>query len=359
MGVRQSPFATTRMFSLSMESMFGNRKDPSNIFGWTHIKLNLPGNSNYNPADPWVSKRTADNKIPPEAFTFVDGIRITGRTEKVCDQATREVASSSNYLGEQEAARKRRATARNADAWIGAIFRSDKNTIGILTSQEKWDRAKVIVGKWKNYLEVEVAMLNCKELKKDRGFMVHMSMVYPALVPYLKGMHLSLEMWRPDRYSQGWKLSKNDWARLQMHFIEKGIDPLELPSDITEAPEYVKRALRLKQDMYALSELLKDEHPPLRVIRSKTLKALGVAFADASGLGRGSSTMGNRKNPSIRYMKTPHLSVQSSNFREFHNLVETLEKEHASGNLDNLEMFVCTDNEVTERAFYKGNSKSP
>ena len=270
----------------------------------------------------------------------------------------RKVASSFNYLDEQEAARKRRPPDRNAGAWVGAIFRSDQNTIGILTSQEKWDRAKAIVTKWSKYLEVEVAMLNRKELEKDRGFLVHISMVYLALVPYLKGVHLSLETWRPDRDSQGWKLPKNDWARLQVHYVDKGIDPSELPSDVSDAPDYVKRAPRLKQDLQALSELLKDNQPPLRVIRSKTLKALGVAFVDTSGLGQGSSSIGNTKTPSIRYAKT-QLSERSSNLREFQNLVETLEKEHASGNLENLEIFGCTDNEVTERAFYKGNSKSP
>ena len=69
--------------------------------------------------------------------------------------------------------------------------------------------------------------------------------------------------------------------------------------------------------------------------------------------------MGNNSLPSVRYRKTPHLSEDSSNFREFQNQIETLELEHDSGNLDNLEVFVCTDNEVTEQAFYKGNSKSP
>lgn len=47
------------------------------------------------------------------------------------------------------------------------------------------------------------AILDRKELEKDRGFLVHLSMVYPTLVPYLKGFHLTLESWRPDRDAQG------------------------------------------------------------------------------------------------------------------------------------------------------------
>ena len=225
MGVRQSPFATTRMFSLSLELIFGNPRDPNNIFGWHKIELNLPGHANYNPSEPWVSKRTISGELAPDAFTFVDDIRIAGRTEEICDLATRKVASSANYLGEQEAARKRRPTARNAGAWVGTIFRSDKETIGILASQEKWDRGKAIIEQWLTHLIVEMAMLNRKELECDRGFMVHLSQVYPALVPYLKGIHLTLEMWRLNRDSHGWKLPRNDWARLQTHFMDKGIDP--------------------------------------------------------------------------------------------------------------------------------------
>ena len=56
-------------------------------------------------------------------------------------------------------------------------------------------------------------------------------MVYPTFMPYLKGVHLTLEIWRPNRDPQGWNLPKNDWARLQVHFMEQGIDPSALPND--------------------------------------------------------------------------------------------------------------------------------
>lgn len=201
--------------------------------------------------------------------------------------------------------------------------------------------------------------MNRKDLEKDRGFLVHLSMVYPSLTPYLKGIHLTLEMWRPDRDPQGWKLPRNDWARLQAHMVEKGFDVDAMPPSYKDASELVKRAPRLEKDIEALEALLKDDHPPVRVVRSKTRKALGVSFVDASGRGKGSSTIGTTNRISTFFAKEMTHSNESSNFREFNNLVETLEKEYATGNLENLEVFICTDNEVTEKAFYKGTSKSP
>ena len=358
MGLRQSPYATTRLFAIGMEAIFGNRLDKNNVFSWEYIKLNLPGSQDYSPAEPWVSKRTSNGKIPPDAFTFVDDIRTVGRSEKICDNATRRVGSSLNYLGEQEASRKRRPSSQRSGAWIGAIFRADENNIGILTSQEKWDKTKHIVQKWRTRLEDRDFLLDRKELERDREFLVPLSMVYPSFSPYLKGLHLTLEMWRPDRDEGGWKLPRNDWARLQVHLIEEGIDVDALGTEYSDAPEIVTRAPRLVQDLDALYILTNDPKPPLRIVRSKLLKALGVSFVDASGQGKGGSTMPSLHPVSIRFAKDPGNAGESSNFRELNNLVEILEEEHLNGNLNNIEVFICTDNVVAERAFYKGSSKS-
>ena len=49
---------------------------------------------------------------------------------------------------------------------------------------------------------------------------------------------------------------------------------------------------------------------------------------------------------------------ESSNWREFTNVVEYLEKRGAAGHLDKSEVFMFTDNSTTEAAFWKGNSHS-
>ena len=121
-----------------------------------------------------------------------------------------------NHLGEQDASRKRRGCSTKSGAWIGALFRADKNSIGIVTSQDKWDKAKRIIDKWIPLVSFNSAV-DRKDMERDRGFLVHLSMIYPCLTPYLKGFHLSLESWRPDRDQHGWKLPVNDWIRLKQY----------------------------------------------------------------------------------------------------------------------------------------------
>ena len=224
MGVRQSPYATTRMCAIGLECIKGNRLDRNNVWAWEYIDLNLPGMAKYDPSQPWVSKRTTNGSLAPDTYVFVDDGRQTGPTEGLCDRATRSVASEGNFLGEQDASRKRRKSSQTSGAWIGAIYRASKDTIGVLSSQEKWDKAKGLVDKWLNQA-ANATELNRKELERDRGFMVHIAMIYPSLVPYLKGFHLALETWRPDHDQDGWKLPANEWIRIQTHFYERGEDP--------------------------------------------------------------------------------------------------------------------------------------
>ena len=80
----------------------------------------------------------------------------------------------------------------------------------VLTSVEKWLKLKGILAKWWGRLRDRRAKKNIqldhKELLSDRGFLVYVTRTYPAMIPYLKGFHLTIEMWRGGRDSEGWKL---------------------------------------------------------------------------------------------------------------------------------------------------------
>ena len=56
--------------------------------------------------------------------------------------------------------------------------------------------------------------LNRELLEKKRGFLIYVGLTYPMLVPYFKGIHLTLESWRDHRDEDGWKLNKNQIQNL-------------------------------------------------------------------------------------------------------------------------------------------------
>jgi hypothetical protein len=53
-----------------------------------------------------------------------------------------------------------------------------------------------------------------------------------------------------------------------------------------------------------------------------------------------------------------HDKPESSNWKEFTNVVEALEEEGLEGNLDNAEVFMFTDNATVESCVQKGSSTS-
>jgi len=154
MGFRPSPYTTIRQLLWGEEMVRGDQLDPKNIFRWNRIRLNLPGSPDFDPILPWVSKvfgdRIKDGKlierIACNFATFVDDMRAAGYSLEATWQAMRTIASRLNYLGIQDAPRKRRSPLKTeAGAWTGALQRIFDTLIVALTSQEKWDKRKRIV----------------------------------------------------------------------------------------------------------------------------------------------------------------------------------------------------------------------
>jgi hypothetical protein len=44
-------------------------------------------------------------------------------------------------------------------------------------------------------------------LEVNPGVLSSYALTYPVLTPYLKGLHLTLDSWRPGRDEEGWKIS--------------------------------------------------------------------------------------------------------------------------------------------------------
>jgi hypothetical protein len=57
-------------------------------------------------------------------------------------------------------------------------------------------------------LAVPAAKLLHKELLLDWGFLVYVTCIYHAMVPYLKGFHLTIKMWQGGWDAHVWKLKE-------------------------------------------------------------------------------------------------------------------------------------------------------
>jgi len=117
----------------------------------------------------------------------------------------------------------------------------------------------------------------------------------------------------------------------------------------------------LGDDVAALAELCSSETPPLRRVRPRKAAAVLHGFGDASGSAFGATSQ-FQHSANIHFEFGQWISSvsleESSNWREFTNVVECLEGLGASGELQDAEVFMFTDNSTTDAAFWRGTSKS-
>lgn len=369
MGMMCSPYNATQSFSVSAEVITGDTKDTSSPLGWDRVVLNMPGTQGYNPCMPWCYRwNSSRGELPGFFATYVDDIRTGGQSEDQCYEVSRRVASRANYLGQQDAPRKRRKPSKHPGAWCGAIVvNRGEEGLYVTCSQEKWNKGRAHVESLLGELEGGAEDLDRKDLERKRGFLIHLARTFTYMNPYLKGFHLTMESFRPGRDEMGWKLSKRGWADVlsgemgheikkeELHQAIKDHKDAHTPRD---PPKRVKAVPRMLGDLRALWLLFQLKHPPLRLVRGRCISEALYGFGDASGKGFGASWEEGEK---IFY----RLGVwgrdgdgTSSNYRELANLVHTLEKMGGQGHLKGREIFLFTDNSTAEKAFYNGTSSS-
>ena len=108
--------------------------------------------------------------------------------------------------------RKTRPPAQtNTGAWAGGILETTEKKVTKI-SQAKWDITKGILKRIQNKLSTsENNTLNFKKLESDRGYLIHVATTYKQMIPFLKGIHLTLDSWRPNQKDDGWKMSNKEW----------------------------------------------------------------------------------------------------------------------------------------------------
>jgi hypothetical protein len=368
MGFRPSPYYATRFQYWAEEFARGNRLDKTNPLRWDEVRLNLPGDKSFDPTLPRVMKWDLDiDNIAGDLLTFVDDLRASGCDEETAWRIARQVASRLQYLGIQDAPRKRRPPTRKTGAWAGAIFATDDGKVTQTVSQEKWDKGKGQVLELLESLENDPDVdLDYKRLEQIRGFLCHLSMTFEIITPFLKGFHLTLCSHLSSRNDDGWKLPDRAFMAYIHEKQELGILSDDEARAALNPPDYedipvpkkIKPVPRFRDDLFALSELMSAKEPPLVIVRTNTVFEIYYGFGDASGKGFGSTTLSSKGIKHRVGLWGSDDETESSNWKEFENQVEALEQEAEEGNLTNAMVFYFTDNSTVESCLHKGNSSS-
>lgn len=226
--------------------------------------------------------------------------------------------------------------------------------------------------------------------RSKTGYLLHVMDTYDVGVPYLQGFFLSLNSWRPDRDADGYKmaspksrLSRDDLLLedLEVDSTSEELRYLGMSDDNDESdatlfgdlrdyrqdyrsdqePHTVSPVPRLIHDVSALLKIFEADTPAQLLVRPAN-GAYSVVYGggDASGEGFGSivSPLGMRSLFKMGFWCS-EASENSSNWREFKNLLERLRSEAALGHLTGKEVWIATDNSTADLAFYKGRSASP
>ena len=370
MGLTNSPHLTTMQAGVSDRLILGDRTEKGNPFEWERVVENLPGTPSYDGRFPWIYKVRKDGRLAGDTRRFMDDLRNSAPTRRLAWEASTRIGKVTSWLGQQDAPRKRRPPSQTPGAWAATVVSTINNEVMKFVTQEAWNKAKQRV-LWLAYytgcqvdrkevdtkLEQELKLqpkeekgfLIHKIAEKYRGYLVHISATYEAIVPYLKGLHLTLDSWREGRDEEGWK----DLTWYKFHRAEQ-------QSYQTKAPKWVKAVPRMKGDMEVLLDFFSEENPPKVPIRPTSVATMYIV-GDASGTGYGNTSWGPQEEAIAAQYGGWENDVQreSSNYREAYTAVIGLEDSAKKGKLKKgCEVFIVTDNFITERVFENGSSKS-
>ena len=280
MGFKPSPEWACRYYYLAEEFVRGNEQEPLNPLRWDRVILNTIGSKEYDPALPNVFKlNKLTNRIAGDIKAYVDDLRAIGHSYEHAWSIARYLASRLQYLGIQDAGRKRRI---DNGPWAGSIFITTEKEVLKTVTPEKWKKGRDYI--WKLALAIKEdpeGSLDFKLLEKVRGYLCHLAMTYEIIFPYLKGFHLTLCTHLPNRDEEGWKISDLEWIGRMEQLVSEGkmseVEKVEMMNKIydpKDRPTQVKPVKRFYTCLKALKRLFKEETPPIVVERSTNINLL-------------------------------------------------------------------------------------
>jgi len=367
MGMCPAPYQATRAVTVLKRELYRNRRNKDDPFHWDSVLLNLPGTDGYEPHLPWIYKIRFDGCRAVEIVIFVDDARLSAPTEPLAWEAGSKLAKLAAHWGLQIALRKVRRPSTRPGSWAGVRVVITNDEVYLCVSDERWAKTQEAIY-WMLEEAKRMSGMDFKRLESIRGFLVYVSQVYISMKPYLRGIHMTLDSWRPNRDEDGWKVMRKteglaDFAEAlgQEEGAELNLDIADEVQD--KPPDRVKPAPRLADDLHALQTFTSGASPPLRRARPKPGAAVKISFLDASGAGYGDNEASSKD--AYREVKYTYgtwraeISIRSSNDREMRNCLKKLVKGMEEGRYpEGTEVFVFTDNQTLEAAFNKGTSTS-
>jgi hypothetical protein len=130
-------------------------------------------------------------------------MRAAAGGEQACWHIMHVVSTRLAYLGIQVALRKTRPPAKQPGPWAGSMVISDSIGVGVKATCEKWLKVKGQLKQTLQWID-SGAPINRNNLESIRGSLVYLHRTYPAITPYVKGYHLTIDSWRWNKDSEGW-----------------------------------------------------------------------------------------------------------------------------------------------------------
>jgi len=373
MGLKDSPYRSIQwQIRLKLE-VYGDRRVLSNPFHWDRVEFNLPCSKGYRSDLPWVMKIRCDGHLATEVYVYVDDGRVTGHSAEQTGLGARAYGAGCTRLGVQDASRKRTTPTHTPGPWAGTVTHTDGGEVIGMVSQEKWDRTKALVQELSDL--VSKPPLPLHRLLQIRGFLIYVVRTYKWLNPYIKGLHLTIDSWRPGRAANGFKLKGKELEQAMAlwnssreldfglcgrrseeddHIMSEGGDPKQ---PVDAPPEVVQPVDCFCRDLTCLLDLTSPAAPPRQLYRAKHKTAFYVV-GDASGNAKGAAVVELHGVSYEAGSWNVEWRNKSSNAREAENLTDRIERLVLERALEHHEIFVFTDNSAFEGCYYKGHSTS-
>jgi hypothetical protein len=136
-------------------------------------------------------------------------------------------------MGVQDVPPKWKGPSQTPEPWARTVTHTDNGEVSGLVSQEaKWDKTKSHIQELRRlYKQDSKQMMPRARLESIRGFLIYAFRTYRSASVYLKGLHLTIDSWRPYHDLQGWKLARRDLLAAQ---AEGKFDILLVPTNFPE-----------------------------------------------------------------------------------------------------------------------------